>query len=284
MVRSELIDVLGTDHVRAARMKVLSPGRVLFRHALRNALLPAITVMALDVGYLLGGIIVVEQIFAFPGIGRALLVAITQRDLPSIQAGALIMAIARDEGPGYIVMREMLPNVVGPIVVEATTRVAFAIMALATLSFLGLGAQPLSAEWGLMVSEGRRDLFRSAWIMIGLGLAIAATAIAFNLFGDGLRDTLNLPGMTLSIGCEPRRGSRGVAGVGWRVGLGQDVAGLRGHAAPAAGCPRERWRNPATRGRPAPVAGSGDAPGQGCQDRYGIPGPERLAEPSTHAR
>ena len=92
MVRSELIDVLGTDYVRAARMKGLSPGRVLFRHALRNALLPAITVVALDIGYLLGGIIVVEQIFAFPGIGRALLVAINQRDLPSIQAGALIMA------------------------------------------------------------------------------------------------------------------------------------------------------------------------------------------------
>ena len=92
MLRSELIDVLGTDYVRAARMKGLSPARVLLRHALRNALLPAITVVALDIGYLLGGIIVVEEIFAFPGIGRALIVAIQQRDLPSIQAGALIMA------------------------------------------------------------------------------------------------------------------------------------------------------------------------------------------------
>ena len=92
MVRSELVDVLGTDYVRAARLKGLSPRRVLFRHALRNALLPTITIVALDVGYLLGGIIVVEEIFAFPGIGRALIVAIQQRDLPSIQAGALIMA------------------------------------------------------------------------------------------------------------------------------------------------------------------------------------------------
>ncbi len=92
MVRSELVDVLGTDYIRAARMKGLSPRRILVRHALRNALQPTITVVALDIGYLLGGIIVVEQIFAFPGIGRALLVAITQRDLPSIQAGALIMA------------------------------------------------------------------------------------------------------------------------------------------------------------------------------------------------
>lgn len=92
MVRSEMADVLASDYVRAARMKGLSPARILLRHALRNALLPAITVVALDVGYLLGGIIVVEEIFAFPGIGRALIVAVNQRDLPSIQAGALIMA------------------------------------------------------------------------------------------------------------------------------------------------------------------------------------------------
>jgi peptide/nickel transport system permease protein len=92
MVRSELVDVLHTDYVRAARIKGLSGMTVLFRHALRNALLPTITVVALDVGYLLGGVIVVEEIFAIPGIGRALIVAIQTRDLPSIQAGVLIMA------------------------------------------------------------------------------------------------------------------------------------------------------------------------------------------------
>jgi len=92
MVRSELIDVLHTDYIRAARLKGLSERTVLFKHALRNALLPAITIVALDVGYLLGGIIVVEEIFAIPGIGRQLIVAITTRDLPSIQAGAMIMA------------------------------------------------------------------------------------------------------------------------------------------------------------------------------------------------
>ena len=92
MLRSEMIDVLASDYVRAARMKGLSPRVVLFRHALRNALLPVITVVALDVGYVLGGIVVVEEIFAIPGIGRALIVAIEARDLPSIQAAALIMA------------------------------------------------------------------------------------------------------------------------------------------------------------------------------------------------
>lgn len=92
MVRSETVDALGSDYVRAARLKGLAPRTVLFRHALRNALLPVVTIVALDVGYLLGGIIVVEEIFAIPGIGRQLIVAIQSRDLPSIQAGALIMA------------------------------------------------------------------------------------------------------------------------------------------------------------------------------------------------
>jgi len=92
MVRSELVDVLHTDYIRAARLKGLPARTVLFRHAIRNALLPTITIVALDVGYLLGGVIVVEEIFALPGLGRQLIVAIQTRDLPSIQAGALIMA------------------------------------------------------------------------------------------------------------------------------------------------------------------------------------------------
>ncbi|WP_182422114.1 ABC transporter permease [Aureimonas sp. ME7] len=92
MVRSELVDVLHTDYIRAARLKGLAPRRVLFRHGLRNALLPTITIVALDVGYLLGGVIVVEEIFSIPGIGRALMSAIQARDLPVIQAGVMIMA------------------------------------------------------------------------------------------------------------------------------------------------------------------------------------------------
>ncbi len=92
MVRSETIDVLHSDYIRAARLKGLPPRRCCSRHALRNALLPVVTIVALDVGYLLGGIIVVEEIFAVPGIGRALIVAIQTRDLPAIQAGALMMA------------------------------------------------------------------------------------------------------------------------------------------------------------------------------------------------
>ncbi|WP_315720668.1 MULTISPECIES: ABC transporter permease [unclassified Bradyrhizobium] len=93
MMRSETLDVLQSDYVRAARLRGLPERTVLVRHVMRNALLPVITIVALDVGYLLGGIIVIEEIFAIPGIGRALMIAITTRDLPSIQAGAMIMAV-----------------------------------------------------------------------------------------------------------------------------------------------------------------------------------------------
>ncbi len=100
-------------------------------------------------------------------------------------------AIARGESTTYIIMREMLPNIIAPIIVEATIRVAFAIMLFATLSFLGLGTQPPEPEWGLMVSEARRYFFQAPWGMLMPGLAIAIVAIGFNLLGDGLRDALN---------------------------------------------------------------------------------------------
>ncbi|MEP1768385.1 MAG: ABC transporter permease [Sulfitobacter sp.] len=93
MVRSEMVDTLESDFVRAARLRGIPRRQVLFGHALRNSLLPAITVIALDVGYLIGGVIVVEEVFSFPGIGRQLILAIQNRDLPMLQAGALIMAL-----------------------------------------------------------------------------------------------------------------------------------------------------------------------------------------------
>jgi len=100
-------------------------------------------------------------------------------------------AIVRGESTRFIVLREMLPNIVAPVIVEGTVRVAFAVMLFATLSFLGLGAQPPSSEWGLMVSEARSHLFTAPWMMIMPGACIALVAIGFNLLGDGLRDALN---------------------------------------------------------------------------------------------
>jgi peptide/nickel transport system permease protein len=100
-------------------------------------------------------------------------------------------AIARGESARFIVWREMLPNVVAPIIVEMTIRVAFAVMLFATLSFLGLGAQPPASEWGLMVAEARRFMHLSPWMILWPSLAVAFVAIGFNLLGDGLRDALN---------------------------------------------------------------------------------------------
>lgn len=100
-------------------------------------------------------------------------------------------AVARGESAAFIVWHEMLPNVIAPIVVEMTIRVAFAVMLFATLSFLGLGAQPPASEWGLMVAESRRFMHLSPWMILWPSLAVALVAIGFNLLGDGLRDALN---------------------------------------------------------------------------------------------
>jgi peptide/nickel transport system permease protein len=90
-----------------------------------------------------------------------------------------------------IVFREILPSVWGPVVVLATLGVAGAILATAGLSFLGLGASPPTAEWGLMLSEGRNYLPDQWWIAVFPGCAIALTVLGVNLIGDGLRDTLD---------------------------------------------------------------------------------------------
>ena len=92
LTRSSMIETLRSQYVRNARAKGLPERVVISRHALRNALLPAITVLAIDVGWLLGNIVVVEAVFSYPGIGRLLLFAIERHDLPLIQAGILLIA------------------------------------------------------------------------------------------------------------------------------------------------------------------------------------------------
>lgn len=90
--RSEMVDVLESDYIRTAILKGLPERTIILKHALRNAMLPTITVLALDIRYLLGGIVVVEEVFAFPGLGRLIVFAVQNRDLPLIQAAALLMA------------------------------------------------------------------------------------------------------------------------------------------------------------------------------------------------
>jgi peptide/nickel transport system permease protein len=92
MTRSTMLDVLGRDYVRTARAKGVREPRVVSRHALRNALIPVVTVAGVQMGYILGGIVVVEDVFNLPGIGRLLLDAIFQRDYPVVQGTILVGA------------------------------------------------------------------------------------------------------------------------------------------------------------------------------------------------
>jgi peptide/nickel transport system permease protein len=92
MVRTTMIEVLGQDYIRTARAKGLTRGTVIWRHGLRNALLPVVTILGLQIGYLLGGAVIVESIFAWPGIGRLTVNAILARDFPLVQGCVLVIA------------------------------------------------------------------------------------------------------------------------------------------------------------------------------------------------
>ena len=91
LVRSAMLDAFSQDYVRTARAKGASPRRVAYGHALRNALIPYVTGLGVSLGYLLGGAIVVEQVFAIPGLGRLVLGAISERNYPLVQATILVM-------------------------------------------------------------------------------------------------------------------------------------------------------------------------------------------------
>jgi peptide/nickel transport system permease protein/oligopeptide transport system permease protein len=93
MTRASMLEVMGSDFVRTARAKGLGEGVVLGRHALRNALIPVITVLGLDFGYYLTGSILTETVFSWPGLGRYVVNAISRRDLPAIQGAVLFLSV-----------------------------------------------------------------------------------------------------------------------------------------------------------------------------------------------
>jgi peptide/nickel transport system permease protein len=93
MTRSSMLEVLGQDFVKVARAKGLSALVVLLRHALRNALIPIVTVIGLQMGYLLGGVVITEQIFGLPGLGWTLLNGVYQRDYPVVQGTVMLFAV-----------------------------------------------------------------------------------------------------------------------------------------------------------------------------------------------
>jgi peptide/nickel transport system permease protein len=111
---------------------------------------------------------------------------LSTKDLDYVQAAQVVGC-----SPAQILVRHILPNIFAPIMVLATTGVAAAIITGAALSFLGLGAQPPTPEWGSMLSNGRVYMEKAPWMMVFPGLAIMATVMSINLFGDGLRDALD---------------------------------------------------------------------------------------------
>jgi peptide/nickel transport system permease protein len=216
--------VLGTDNFgRDVLSRVLTGSRSalamgLIATALGAALGTAVGVVA---GYL-GGVAdelimrIVDAVLAIPGLLLALLILTVLG--PSLRNAIVAVGLAfaaglsrvarsatlaartqdyvraaeaRGERTPYIVLGEILPNIMAPVVVEATIRIGFAVMTGATLSFLGLGVQPPSSDWGLMIAESIPYVSQAPWLVVAPGVAIGITTIGFNVFGDGLRDYLN---------------------------------------------------------------------------------------------
>ncbi|WP_391118376.1 ABC transporter permease [Psychrobacillus sp. L3] len=166
----------------------------------------------------LDGIImrIVDLLFSFPGILLAMLIiailgtslvnvviAISVWSIPScarivrgsvlsIKQKEYIMALRSLGASDFrIMVRHILPNAFAPIIVFATMRMGTAILSTASLSYLGLGAQPPSPEWGAMISQGQNYMWTSPHLTIVPGIAIMITVFAFNVVGDGLRDALD---------------------------------------------------------------------------------------------
>jgi peptide/nickel transport system permease protein len=137
-----------------------------------------------------------------PGLEMAL-VAIGIVNIPTYARLARAMAISLRErefvlaarclgaGGPRLIRQHILPNSLSPLIVQATLGIATAIIEAAGLGFLGLGAQPPTPEWGLMLTNGRAFLLNAPWAMIFPGVAILLTTLAFNLVGDGVRDALD---------------------------------------------------------------------------------------------
>ncbi|MEQ8354007.1 MAG: ABC transporter permease [Kiloniellaceae bacterium] len=113
-------------------------------------------------------------------------VALVEKNRPYFEA-----AYAAGAGHLRLIFIHLLPNIVPPLIVVATLGVSTAVLAAAGLSFLGLGAQPPSPEWGAMLSAGRDYFNRAPWIMLYPGIAIVVTVLGFNLLGDGIREALD---------------------------------------------------------------------------------------------
>jgi len=127
------------------------------------------------------------SIVSIPGyarIARASVVSVKEMDYVTADR-------ALGVSPARILFRRILPNAMTPLIVQGTLGIGTAIISAAALSFLGLGAQPPTPEWGIMLAEERNNLFNAPHLLFIPGVAITLTVLGFNLLGDGLRDALD---------------------------------------------------------------------------------------------
>lgn len=135
----------------------------------------------------LGNVVIATGIFLVPQFARVVRASIlTLREMEFVQA-----ARALGQGDLAIVFRYLLPNSLAPIIVQTSLRMATVLLTASGLSFLGLGVQPPSPEWGAMLSNARSYMITAPHVAMIPGLAIALVVLGFNLLGDGLRDSLD---------------------------------------------------------------------------------------------
>lgn len=147
--------------------------------------------LALAIVSVLGGslqnVIIAVAIFSVPAFAR-----IVRSSTLSVRQLEYIDAVRALGATDFrIIFKHILPNVVSPIIVQATLRIATAVLTASGLSFLGLGAQPPAPEWGAMLNDGRTYMKTAPHLMLFPGMMIAIVVLAFNIFGDGLRDALD---------------------------------------------------------------------------------------------
>lgn len=150
------------------------------------AILLAVILMA-NLGTSIFNAMLAIGIIFIPGFAR-----LTRAVVQTVQRQSFLEAAICLGVPGYkMIFREILPNVIGPVVVEAAVAFSYAVLLESALSFLGLGAQPPEPSWGNMINTGRGFVDQAPWISLAPGAALFITVFSFNLLGDGLRDVLD---------------------------------------------------------------------------------------------
>jgi ABC-type dipeptide/oligopeptide/nickel transport system permease component len=218
LIRASMLEVIRQEYVTTARSKGLAERIVISKHALKNALIPAVTVLGLQVGFLVGGAIIIEKLFALPGIGSYGIDAISNRDYPQVLGFILVSAemhpedMLRAPSPKYLLGTDQMGRDVLSRVIYGS-RISVYVGVVSTLfgAALGVLLGVVAAYYGGVIDNAIMRLI-DIWVAfpnfllalvisailgpsvtnVVIALAIFITVLGFNLFGDGLRDALDL--------------------------------------------------------------------------------------------